>query len=226
MAISAVLLSWRRPENLQQIVSALRKNPLVKEVLVWNNNPQVTLKSDEAIIINSAHNFLCVARYCLVPLTKHPLIWFQDDDLLISAEKLDAIVSAYSVAPDRIYGCRGRNLIQGRYAPAIVYGECDIILGQSMLFHKRLFYDVAPTFHALGLIERGDDIAFSLLCRRKHFAVNVEPLVDLGEHDEHALWRQPGHFSVRQHVVDSLLEVLQRPPLERPGSVAETENGR
>ncbi|MHC4430364.1 MAG: hypothetical protein ACYS14_08165 [Planctomycetota bacterium] len=209
MAISAVLLSWRRPENLPQIVRELRKNPLIKEVLIWNNNPQIALESDEAIIINSAQNFLCVARYCLVPLTKHPLIWFQDDDLLISAEQLDAIVSAYSMGTSRIYGCRGRNLIQGRYDPAIVYGECDIILGQSMLFHKKLFYEVAPTFHAMDSIERGDDIAFSLLCRRKHFAVNVEPLVDLGEHDEHALWRQPGHFSVRQHIVDHLLEAMQ-----------------
>jgi hypothetical protein len=198
MAISAALLSWRRPENLPQIVRELRKNPLIKEVLVWNNNPQIALKSDEAIIINSAHNFLPLARYCLVPLTKHPLIWFQDDDLLISAEKLDAIA----------------------------YGECDIILGQSMLFHKKLFYEVAPTFHALGSIERGDDIAFSLLCRRKHFAVNVEPLVDLGEHDEHALWRQPGHFSVRQHIVDRLLEAMQWQSGERPGSTAGTENGR
>jgi hypothetical protein len=226
MAISAVLLSWRRPENLPQIVRELRKNPLIKEVLVWNNNPQIALKSDEAIIINSAHNFLPLARYCLVPLTKHPLIWFQDDDLLISAEKLDAIVSAYSAGPNCIYGCRGRNLIQGRYGRAIAYGECDIILGQSMLFHKKLFYEVAPTFHALGSIERGDDIAFSLLCRRKHFAVNVEPLVDLGEHDEHALWRQPGHFSVRQHIVDRLLEAMQWQSGERPGSTAGTENGR
>ena len=226
MAISVVLLSWRRPENLQQIVGALRKNPLVKEVIIWNNNPEITLKSDEAIIINSAHNFLCLARYCLVPLTKHPLIWFQDDDLLISAEQLDAIVSAYSMAPDRIYGCRGRNLIQGRYAPVIVYGECDIILGQSMLFHKKLFYEVAATFYALDSIERADDIAFSLLCRRKHFAVNVEPLVDLGEHDEHALWRQPGHFSVRQQIVDRLLAAPQRPPLERPASATKKENGR
>ena len=95
-----------------------------------------------------------------------------------------------------------------------------------MLFHKKLFYEVAATFYALDSIERADDIAFSLLCRRKHFAVNVEPLVDLGEHDEHALWRQPGHFSVRQQIVDRLLAAPQRPPLERPASATKKENGR
>ncbi|KPK41394.1 MAG: hypothetical protein AMJ65_09560 [Phycisphaerae bacterium SG8_4] len=211
MAISAVLLSWRRPTNIEPIVRTLRKHPLIKEVLVWNNNPEINLKGDGAIVINSSHNFFPFVRYCLVPLTKHPLIWFQDDDLLISPEQLDKIVSAYSTAPNRIYGCRGRNIVRGRYAPAIVYGECDIILGQSMLFHKKLFYEVAPEFNALAPNERGDDIAFSLLCQRKHFAVDVEPIVDLGEHDEHALWRQSGHFSMRQQIVDRLLSALQCP---------------
>jgi len=213
LTISAVLLSWRRPENLPSIVCSLRKNPLVKEVLIWNNNPEITLKGDQAIIINSGHNFMPFVRYCLVPLTRHPLVWFQDDDLLISSEQLDAIISAYSMAPHRIYGCRGRNLVQGRYAPAIVYGECDIILGQTMLFNKHLLYGVAPALNALAPMERGDDIAFSLLCDRKHFAGNVEPLIDLGEHDEHALWRQSGHFSMRQQIVDRALAARKRPPL-------------
>lgn len=214
VAISVVLLSWRRPENLESIIDSLRKHPRVKEILVWNNNPKITLKSDHATIINSGRNFLPFARYCLVPLTTYPLIWFQDDDLLISAQQLDAIISAYSKAPSRIYGCRGRNVVKGRYAPEIVYGECDIILGQSMLFHKQLLYDVCPSLNALAPMERGDDIAFSLLCQRKHFAVNVEPLTDLGEHDEHALWRQSGHFSLRQQVVDRVLAALNcAPPL-------------
>lgn len=226
MAISAVLLSWRRPANIQTIVRTLRKNPLVKEVLVWNNNPEITLAGNAAIMINSSHNFFPFVRYCLVPLTKHSLVWFQDDDLLVSPEQLDAIVSAYSMAPNRIYGCRGRNLVRGRYSPAIVYGECDIILGQSMLFHKQVLYEVVPALNALAPMERGDDIAFSLLCRRKHFAVNVEPLIDLGENDEHALWRRSGHFSMRQQTVDRVLAALQRPATGGLGSATKTENGR
>lgn len=225
MAISAVLLSWRRAENLQRIVRTLWENPLVKEVLIWNNNPEVVLESEAATVINSSQNFFPFVRYCLIPLTKHPLIWFQDDDLLIRPEQLDAIVSEYSKAPDRIYGCRGRNVVGGRYAPEIVYGECDIILGQSMLFHKELFYEVASAFYGLAPNEQADDIAFSLLCGRKHFAVNLEPLVDLGEHDEHAFWRQPEHFPMRQQMVDRLLAAFQRPSPGESRSAGKTEDG-
>lgn len=209
-AISAVLLSWRRPANIEPIVHTLRQSRLIKEVFVWNNNPELTLTSNAAILINSSHNFFPFARYCLVPLTNHSLIWFQDDDLLISPQQLEAIFAAYELAPDRIHGCRGRNLIQGRYSPDLVHGECDIILGQTMLFHKQVLYAVVPALNALAPMERGDDIAFSLLCRRKHFAVDVGPLVDLGEADGHALWRQPGHFSRRQQMVDRVLATLQR----------------
>jgi hypothetical protein len=225
-AISAVLLSWRRPGNIERIVHTLQKSRLIKEVLVWNNNPEITLTGIAATLINSSHNFFPFARYCLVPLARHPLIWFQDDDLLISPEQLESIFSAYERAPQRIYGCRGRNLVEGRYSTRLVHGECDIILGQTMLFHKQLLYPLMPALYALAPMERGDDIAFSLLCRRKHFAVNVEPLVDLGCTDEHALWRQPGHFAMRQEMIDRVLATLQRStPAGSPADVQSGQDG-
>ncbi len=210
-AITAILLSWRRPANLPVIVERLRKSRLFREVLVWNNNPEITLACEGAVVINAGRNFFPFVRYCLVALASHPLIWFQDDDLLVSPDQLEKIFAAYELAPDRIYGCRGRNLVDGRYSRDVVHGNCDVILGQSMLFHKRLLNSVLPALNALAPMERGDDIAFSLLCRRKHFAVDVGPVADLGEGDEDALWLQPGHFSRRQQMVDRVLGTFSLP---------------
>ena len=47
-----------------------------------------------------------------------------------------------------------------------------------------------------------DDIAFSLLSRRKHLAVNVEPIEDLGMSDGAALHLQPEHYARRQAAVE------------------------
>jgi septal ring factor EnvC (AmiA/AmiB activator) len=57
-----------------------------------------------------------------------------------------------------------------------------------------------------------DDIAFSLSCRRKHLAVNVEPIADLGMQDPAALYRQPGHAAKRQAAVDRYLRYLAEHP--------------
>ena len=61
----------------------------------------------------------------------------------------------------------------------------------------------------LAPFERGDDIAFSLLCRRKHLAIRSE-VRRTGHDDESALWRQPGHFRKRQEMVDRVLALQGR----------------
>ena len=80
-----------------------------------------------------------------------------------------------------------------------------------MLFRKQLLLDVLPALYGLAPMRRGDDIAFSLLCRRKHFAVDVEPLVEVAAHDQHALSSQRSHMARRQEMVDRVLAGFDRP---------------
>ncbi len=198
--ITAILLSWRRPQNLPRLLDQLRASPLVSEILLWNNNPEITLDFPGVTVINSPRNYRCVARYCLVPLARHETIWFQDDDVVIRPEQLAQIHAAYRREPTRIYGAAGRDLVEGLYSADLVHGECDIVLGQTMLFHRSLLHHA---FEPLGRVsqETVDDIVFSLACGRRHFAVDVGPLEMPGWNDEAALWRQPGHFDDRQRAV-------------------------
>lgn len=200
--ITAILLSWRRVPNLGRIIDELRRTPLIAEIMLWNNNPEVRLDFPGVTVINSPRNFLCLARYCLVPLAAHDLIWFQDDDLLLRRAQIEAIYAAYAADPSRIYGIMGRDIVNGLYSADVVYGECDIVLGQAMLFHRRLLHHA---FEPLGSVPPDlaeDDIIFSLASPRRPFAVDVSPIEDLGSEDDSALWRRPDHFERRQRAVD------------------------
>ena len=41
--MTAVMLSWKRPENVPQIVESWRQVPEIAERIIWNNNPDVNL---------------------------------------------------------------------------------------------------------------------------------------------------------------------------------------
>lgn len=212
---TAILLSWKRVHNLPAIVAELSRIPEIGEILVWNNDPERTLELPGVSVVNAPANFRCLARYCLVPLAKHDHIWFQDDDLLVSAEQFHELLRHYQADRRRIVGCRGRNIRDGEYVYEDVYGEVDIVLGQTMMFHRGM---LAEAFAALGELPppTEDDIAFSLSCGRKHLAVNVEPLRDLGMSDDVALHRQPQHAATQQAAVDLYTAWQARHPQSGP----------
>ncbi len=202
---TAILLSWKRPHNLPRIIGAIKGTPLIGEVMVWNNNPDVTLAFPDVTVINSPRNFLCFPRYCLAALATHETIWFQDDDLLVTAEQIARIHAAYRADTSRIYGIVGRDIVNGLYSADDVYGECDIVLGRAMLFHRRLLFHAFEPFGSLPPDMTEDDIIFSLASGQRHVAVDVSPLADLGSADDAALWKRPDHFDRRQKAVDFML---------------------
>ena len=223
--VTAILLSWKRPQNISRIVHELKRSPRVSEILLWNNDPENDLELPGVKVVNSPQNYHCLARYCMVPLAENNQIWFQDDDLLIRPEQLEIIHSAYTRDPARIYGVAGRNIVNGLYSADLVHGECEIVLGQAMLFHRSLLHFA---FEPLGFIPADvteDDIIFSLACNRLHFAVDVSPLETPGWDDDAALWKVPGHFERRQRAVDVMRAWQQRHNTPVPIKAFDVEQG-
>jgi len=203
--ITAILLNYKREQNLREILQALGETGLVPEVIVWNNNPATRLRGGAAVkVINAAHNFKAYARYAAAFLAANDLILFQDDDLVLRPDDLAALHRQLTDDPGRICGIAGRNLTDGAYSQEPAFGEVDIVLGRFMLFSKQLLASVYGEMLKLTPIERGDDIAFSLLTGVKHIAPRT-PWKELDGADEHALWRHSDHYTKRQMMVDRVI---------------------
>jgi hypothetical protein len=200
-SFSAVVLSWKRPHNIPIIVEALHAIPHIREIIVWNNDPEVTVDAPGALVFNAPKNYGCFPRYCVAPLAAYDNLWFQDDDICVHTDQFELVRRHYMEDRRRIYGLRGRMVENGRYVAADVYGEVDIVIGQTMMFHRSL---LGAVFRAVGklppIVE--DDIAFSLSVGRKHYAVNTGILHDLGMGDAVALHVRPGHAQRRQAAVE------------------------
>ncbi len=211
MKASAVLLSWRRPENLPAIVDALRRCPAIGEVLVWNNNPDVRLELDAAVI-QAPDNFMLLPRLAIGCLTRWPAIWFQDDDLVLEQPQMDLLWHRFlEDGGRRMHGVQGRAIGPGgRYDGRNVFGECDVV-NQAVVFRRgalarALGWLPSPLWQPGTVDPAEDDILLSLAQGRKQaVAVDVGALERRGAYDEAAWSRRPEHAARRQAMVDWML---------------------
>lgn len=138
-------------------------------------------------------------------LASNDTIIFQDDDLLCSPKDVVALHSEFTRNENRIYGFFGRNLENSKLIPNVdFYGEVDIVLGRFTLFSKNLLSKVYGDYLKLGPIERGDDIAFSLLTGQKHFCMKTTVL-ELDPQHKVGLASEPDHIKKRQEMIDRIL---------------------
>ncbi|SCV67240.1 BQ2448_5886 [Microbotryum intermedium] len=105
---TAIVLHWKRTENVIVIVSHLCRYTFFDSITVWNNNPAIQLqRSDFDLakcppsklrIYNSPRNQLFVARYLACAQARTPYCYFQDDDWLVWP--LRALYSQFSRDPE------------------------------------------------------------------------------------------------------------------------------
>ncbi|GAA6009552.1 hypothetical protein JCM11491_003601 [Sporobolomyces phaffii] len=91
--VTAVLLHWKRTDNLRILVAHLCQYNFIATVKVWNNNPDIVLTPDtfsasqcppsKLRIHNSPRNLLFLARHLACAGATTPFCFFQDDDWFV-----------------------------------------------------------------------------------------------------------------------------------------------
>ena len=88
--LTAVLLHWKRPASVVRAANNLLNSNIFKEIIIWNNNPEITLEKTQfhkntsslaAIrIINSKENLKDEAKYLACAEAKTVACFYADDD--------------------------------------------------------------------------------------------------------------------------------------------------
>ncbi|GAA5846050.1 hypothetical protein JCM3766R1_001350, partial [Sporobolomyces carnicolor] len=91
--VTAVLLHWKRTDNLKVIVAALCRYEFIDSILIWNNNPDIALTramfaklhcpASKLQIHNSPENALFLSRHLACMQAVTPYCYFQDDDWFV-----------------------------------------------------------------------------------------------------------------------------------------------
>ena len=95
--ITILLMNYKRRENLNDIILALKSQTIPCEIFVWNNAPEPFIHNDVDWIVNSSNNFGCWPRWQMGTFAKNDYILSHDDDLLITkADALEVLVKEYN----------------------------------------------------------------------------------------------------------------------------------
>jgi hypothetical protein len=113
MSVCAIVLSYKRPQNIERIVAQLAEVSDISRILVSNNNPEVELGQwfDFAAypveVINQPVKSLCAKRFELALQESFDYFICPDDDLFLTPPQIDALISAIRREPERVHGVFG-----------------------------------------------------------------------------------------------------------------------
>lgn len=206
---TALLLNWKRPENIVKTIASIRAQTAPIEIWLWNNNPEDKTAYDVDMQINSPRNFFCWPRWLLGSMAETEFIFTLDDDLMFADEwVINDCISNMSETGDEIYGIEGvlldpkfnKNYFESPHFKtdesfdAIV----DIIKGRFMFMSRNFLSQV--------LLENEptcEDIKISSYCEGCPVVPSFlhNRLINLSEGDE-ALFAQPWQRERRQQAVE------------------------
>lgn len=202
--VSACLLSWKRPQNMQSIVDSLTRHGFIDEILVWNNDPEarLDLAGDKVEVIESSENTLCYGRFLCAQRARNPFIYVQDDDVVI--HNVDELYRRFLADDSRItHGLRKRHFrLRERYH----YPESHVaLLGWGAFFKKEWLHVFDAVLHAGDddyLFRREADQFFSILLGREHQTLKARATGIFNEDAKDiALYREDRHQQLRSLAV-------------------------
>ena len=158
MKIDAVVLSWKRPDNLDKIIKSLKDQKVIDTIYVWHNYPSQK-KVEGAINIYSEKNFDTYIRHIFAMALDSDYILFQDDDLILDGDNSDVILSYIRKYGKRaaVMGPFGKKYSK-KQGSVVILGRMHIVkrayLIYPILFEKEYKYKRDKTI--------GDDIFLNL----------------------------------------------------------------
>lgn len=205
---TALLLNWKRPENIVKTIDSIRAQTAPIEIWLWNNNPEDKTAYDVDMQINSPRNFFCWPRWLLGSMAETEFIFTLDDDLMFADKGVIADCADYlrHVDSTRMIGYTGvcfqgnsLSYFGGKHVEA--WDNCDLLVdimkGRFMFIRRSAMYRInienEPTCEDIKVsAAMGKAVIPSFLTGR---------LINLSEGDE-ALFAQPWQRERRQKAVE------------------------
>lgn len=202
--VTAVLVSYRRQENVCQLVETLRQQTLRPELMLINNWDMRAFQIERTAFI--PWNAGPMARYLFAVYAETEWLMFIDDDLMPS--DVEFVADALAIAKQRpaaITGAYGRQLAKTpRHYRKDAQGDVAIIKGRFQMMRRSLLDQVYLPPMGNDVLFACDDIYVCLEAGRGepvHWADGAlaERLVEMPEGgNEVALSLQQGHMQRRE----------------------------
>ncbi len=111
--VTAIILAYKRPQNVDALVRSLLHTPSIRTVLVSNNNSSLSLRRWMSVrdprvhVLEQVVDRRCEFRFELARRDDSDLFLAIDDDLFLSPFQLEQLISHLRCDPSRVHGMVG-----------------------------------------------------------------------------------------------------------------------
>ena len=214
--ITVLLLNWKRPEQLKQLIEGVRAQSVKAEIFVWNNNPEDHTDFGVDLQINASKNLMCWPRWFMGVYASADVIAVIDDDILLRDEHVlrdcienlgrDGTLCYTGVLP----GPQANYFERKHIRPAETEnGRVCIPKGQFIVTNKWVLNrahmaphpDLQPTL-AQPSVE--DDVCMAAAMPRINVPSFLKDRIIEQPDDKHALWHRGDHAERRSRAMNLL----------------------
>tara|TARA_R110001599_G_scaffold216676_1_gene414929 strand:- start:131 stop:1084 length:954 start_codon:yes stop_codon:yes gene_type:complete len=219
---SLIILNWKRPKNVIEIVQKVYDYPYIDEIIISNGHPNTILTFTELSKIRSFDDTINNKYYGLdlrflrgVSAKNNKLI-IMDDDIVIDHSNLTKLLTHYEKNPNKLVGIEGRNMEHDYHYGKVGWKsvECDIVLTRLVVCDKvlcELFFRCKPIIEHVykqGVpYGNGEDIFLSFIAKlfykvEKHTLViglNIKELPN-----NNSIHMTTTHIPYRKHLCEYL----------------------
>lgn len=193
MYLTAVILTWKRQENIPKIIENLLKYPFIDEIIIKDNS--------------KSENIKIFGRYEESIRAKNQYIYTQDDDCIV--HNIQGIYNKFMEDNSRI-AYSGIESYEDKIKD-VTYGENQIALvGWGAIFNKDWISVLDKYIDIYGKDEcllRESDRIFTMLQNKHHNFVSGDITHLKGKDDEDAMCQQSDHISSRNLAVERCLKI-------------------
>ena len=212
-----IVLSFKREENLDQVVEGLRNQSFIDDILIIHNCPSKKRVKGCYNIVSDI-NFGCLIRHQIAAtLNGYGYFIFSDDDLMLTGDITDSVSEAVEkVGRESVLGIYGLNLNRNDLDSAYSTGKnirnkkdvitpVDIVKGRFHIMSKNNVMRLASSRFNTKFLREEDDIRANVSTQNAHkvpsyvFRVSKNQVLDLP--DPNALQDRPDHYDNRNRAI-------------------------
>ncbi|MSR67347.1 glycosyltransferase family 2 protein [Candidatus Peribacteria bacterium] len=219
---TAILLNFRRPQNIEILARMLLQVPLIKRVIISNNNPKSNLSRflrfshPRLTVLQQPGQRPCAYRYFIARETQGEYFLCIDDDLFLLSSQVQKMCEETLKNPSVPHGMFGQELLKDgtfRYGISRREGRIDILnriyaFSSPLLVRWHLLLEATGLSHDVEAMRMGwwDDMLLAFSGDSLPVSHDVGPYLDCCTQGEAgiATWREEEFFPSRDRLYKKL----------------------
>jgi glycosyltransferase involved in cell wall biosynthesis len=222
-----IMLSYRRPQNMEPLVRSVLRCAFVERLIVCNNNPSydieswVSLADARLVLRNNSENRGTIARFDIARSENGERFLVIDDDIFLYPEQLNVLFTRLLEDPSRPHGLYGQIARpDGSFVDAVhrVDAELDV-LNRVYAFTRQHLEEFYRLLSDMGIedenarlaLTRGDDMVLSFSGVGRPMCHDVGEILDCPSEGVQgiAVWRESDFRTYRAALFPQLCRLKQ-----------------